>query len=241
MDEAEWLACDEPRELLAALRGKASDRKLRLFACACCRRVWHLMQGPSRHKVAAAERQADGLPAPEESDPVGDTAGPAEAAQTNEAADSIASDVSTWAGRRLLAFVRTEEDAVEVADRVADGARAAVWNAIDPDADPDRKEREAADIAECRWQAHLLRDLLGNPFRPTVLEPSWLTPIVAALARAAYDERSTAGTLDPSHLAVLADALEDTGCTDAELLGHLRGPGPHVLGCWTLDLLLAKR
>jgi hypothetical protein len=64
---------------------------------------------------------------------------------------------------------------------------------------------------------------------------------VLALAQATYDGRTLpAGTLEPDRLAVLADALEDAGCTDAAILGHLRGPGPHVRGCWALDLILGK-
>lgn len=64
---------------------------------------------------------------------------------------------------------------------------------------------------------------------------------VLALGEAAYQERLfPAGTLDTARLAVLGDALEEVGCAHAELLGHLRGPGPHVRGCWALDLILAK-
>ena len=62
-----------------------------------------------------------------------------------------------------------------------------------------------------------------------------------SLAHAAYDERTLpSGHLDPARLAVLSDALEDAGCTDAAVLGHLRGPGPHVRGCHVLDLLLGR-
>ena len=64
---------------------------------------------------------------------------------------------------------------------------------------------------------------------------------MVALAQAAYDERELpAGTLDTTRLAVLADALEEAGCVQADILGHLRGPGPHVRGCWAVDLLLRK-
>jgi hypothetical protein len=64
---------------------------------------------------------------------------------------------------------------------------------------------------------------------------------VVALAQAAYDEREQpSGRLDVARLAVLADALEDAGCDQPDLLGHLRGPGPHVRGCWAVDLLLGK-
>ena len=70
---------------------------------------------------------------------------------------------------------------------------------------------------------------------------AWRDCTVPQLARAAYDRRLPEGTLDPSRLILLADALEDAGCTDAELLGHLRSPGPHVRGCWAVDLVLGKR
>jgi hypothetical protein len=69
----------------------------------------------------------------------------------------------------------------------------------------------------------------------------WLTPAGTALATTAYEERALpAGTLEPERLALLADALEDAGCANADLLGHLRGPGVHVRGCWCVDLLLGK-
>jgi hypothetical protein len=93
--------------------------------------------------------------------------------------------------------------------------------------------------------ASLLHDILGPlPFRPAALAPAWLDwdgGLVRHLAQAAYDNRTMpAGTLDGDRLAVLADALEDAGCTDPDLLGHLRSPGPHVRGCWAVDLLLGK-
>jgi hypothetical protein len=87
----------------------------------------------------------------------------------------------------------------------------------------------------------VLRDLFGNPFRPVTLPPAWRTAEGFALAQAAYNERKLpAGTLDVGRLAVLADALEDAGCSDRTVLEHIRGPGPHVRGCWVVDLLLGK-
>ena len=87
----------------------------------------------------------------------------------------------------------------------------------------------------------LLRCIFGNPFRLIALDPVWLIPSVRAVARSAYDERILpAGTLDPDRLAVLADALEDAGCDSADILSHLRTPGPHVRGCWVVDLILDK-
>src|SRR5262249_46939836 len=96
-------------------------------------------------------------------------------------------------------------------------------------------------LAEGGEQARLARDLFGNPFRPVAVDPAWRTPAVQAIARAAYEERLLpAGTLDPVRLAVLADALVESGCQEASILEHLRGPGPHVRGCFAVDALLGK-
>ncbi|HEY7428983.1 MAG TPA: hypothetical protein VH682_32430 [Gemmataceae bacterium] len=99
--------------------------------------------------------------------------------------------------------------------------------------------------AERAFQCSLILDLFGNTFRPSLPLPpavlAWHDAVVVRLAQAAYDERHLpSGTLDNSRLAVLADALEEGGCTDADILGHLRGPGPHVRGCWSVDLCLGK-
>jgi hypothetical protein len=87
--------------------------------------------------------------------------------------------------------------------------------------------------------------MFGDSFRPPGAPgPAWLRwngGTVARLAEVAYEERSLPeGTLDPARLAVLADALEDAGCIDDAILGHLRGPGAHVRGCYVLDALLGK-
>jgi hypothetical protein len=90
----------------------------------------------------------------------------------------------------------------------------------------------------------VLRELFGNPFRPVTLEPAWLAwngGTVPKLAQEIHDERRLPeGTLDNTGLAVLADALEEAGCKNADILDHCRTPGKHVLGCWVVDLLLGK-
>jgi hypothetical protein len=87
----------------------------------------------------------------------------------------------------------------------------------------------------------LVHEVVGNPCQPSTFDPASRTPTVLTLAQAAWDERILpALTLDPCRLAVLSDALEDAGCTDDAILDHLRSPGPHVRGCWALDLLLGK-
>ncbi len=93
-------------------------------------------------------------------------------------------------------------------------------------------------VQERHAQAEVLRDIIGNPFRPlpqgNIAWLAWEGGMLPKLARAVYEERAF------DRLAVLADALEDAGCADPALLGHLRGPGEHVRGCWAVDLLLEK-
>src|SRR5262249_19147395 len=90
-------------------------------------------------------------------------------------------------------------------------------------------------------QCQLLRDIFGNPFRPVAIDPTWRTPPVSSLAQAAWVERlRPSGHLGSARLGILADALEEAGCSEADLLGHLHAPGPHLRGCWGLDLALAR-
>jgi hypothetical protein len=87
-------------------------------------------------------------------------------------------------------------------------------------------------------QRRLMYDIFGGPAQH---EPAVVTSQVVSLALAAYDERALpSGNLDNARLAVLSDALEEAGCADADVLNHLRSPGPHVRGCWALDLVLGK-
>jgi hypothetical protein len=102
----------------------------------------------------------------------------------------------------------------------------------------DRPFLAAEYAAEAARQANLLRDVVGNPFRPVSVDPQWLEwrdGTVARMARTMYSERRFAD------MPVLADALEDAGCTNADVLAHCRNGGPHALGCWALDLVLGNR
>lgn len=103
--------------------------------------------------------------------------------------------------------------------------------------------RDAHEVMPRAVQATLLRDVFGNPFRASTIDPAWLAwhdGVVKGLAQSAYHERDPySGHLDSVRLSVLADALEEAGCADDFLLSHLRAPGPHVRGCWVVDNLLA--
>ena len=89
-----------------------------------------------------------------------------------------------------------------------------------------------------KYASQLLRDIFSNrPIRSVPLAPSWLHwngGTVAKLARTIYDDCCF------DDLPILADALEEAGCTETAILEHCLGPGPHVRGCWVVDLLLGK-
>ncbi|MBL8795112.1 MAG: hypothetical protein JNM56_14480 [Planctomycetia bacterium] len=89
-------------------------------------------------------------------------------------------------------------------------------------------------LPEQRRQAGFIREIFGNPFRPATIDPTWRTANVVSLATAIYNERAF------DRLPILADALEDAGCTSREILDHCRQPGEHVRGCWCVDLVLGK-
>ncbi|OAI47607.1 hypothetical protein AYO44_01645 [Planctomycetaceae bacterium SCGC AG-212-F19] len=82
--------------------------------------------------------------------------------------------------------------------------------------------------------AKLLRDLFGNPFRMVTMDRRWSTANVVSLGETVYADRAF------DRLPILADALEDAGCTNADVLEHCRSNGPHVRGCWVVDLILGK-
>jgi hypothetical protein len=262
MTEAEWLAATDPTRMLDAVlcSSKASDRKLRLFVVACCRRVWHLLDERCRHPVEVAERFADGLASKRELAVARKAAWdrhPAGQPSWREDAAGYASEAAyictlhysflLKAITGVLAFLEPPDedgepvlaDMAELASRTAD----ACCTAASPGFDRRDQGRYQAEQAA---QVALLRDLFGPlRFRDIPLDPAWLAwnkGTIVRLAESAYEERALpAGTLDVGRLAVLADALEEAGCHDPDILGHLREPGGvHVRGCWVVDRLLGK-
>jgi hypothetical protein len=83
-----------------------------------------------------------------------------------------------------------------------------------------------------RTHCQRIRDIFGNPFRPVAVDPSWLTSDVVALATGIYQNRAF------DRMPILADALQDAGCDNDDILNHCRQPGEHVRGCWVVDLIL---
>jgi hypothetical protein len=225
MTEQEWAACTDPMRMLAFIREKASDRKLRQFAFACCRRIWHLLtDARSRAAVETAERYADGHVNPG----VLRTAWLAAC----EAAETTPPASGPLEGRR--APILAAEAAAATAHRTRGCARGAAGRVFSTVYYGEGLYDEARRAAERAAHLALVRCVFNNPFRPVAAAPAWLTTTVVALAQAVYDDRVF------DYLPVLADALEDAGCTDEAILSHCRDQGPHVRGCWVVDLILGK-
>lgn len=229
MTESEWLKCTDPTLMLAFLRGKVSDRKFRLFLVASCRRLFDLFPDlHCREAIKIAERYADCEVSAEK----------LQFAWRSIRRSSTASrrDFRRTAGKpTALAFVLWLANLTVVPEPVHTmWTGQAYWFLT-------AAERYGlADRLNANEPA-LLRDIFGNSLCPVCINPTWLTPTVTSLATAAYDERMLpSGELDAARLAILADALEEVGCENADILTHIRGPGPHVRGCWVVDLLLGK-
>jgi hypothetical protein len=209
-----WLVWTDPKPMLEGCRGQ--PRKLRLFACACVRRVWHQLPSESRRAVELAERFADGE-------------------ATDEERRMLEREYA--AGHRFSP--RTSAEVATLACLGATHARLGqnvVGNALsacETAAEAEASGGPAFHAARAK-QADLVREIFGNPFDPVHIDPAWLlwnNRTVPQIAKRIYQERSF------GDLPVLADALEEAGCTNAELLTHLREPRQHVRGCWALDLL----
>jgi hypothetical protein len=227
MTEKEWIECDDVPKLLKYLVERASSRKFRLFGCACCRRIWHLLVDErSRNAVGVAERYADGLATEEDMDKARRAM---IQCRTETALRPGSPPVDSWAfGAAEAVLFDTPFWNPGAASR---GAFTAAWTAAEA---AWRGAGEQGPEPETRRQLPLLRDIFENPYRPGWVDPAWQTPQVVAVAEAIYEERAF------DRLPIMADALEDAGCDNADILSHCRGPGLHVRGCWVVDLLLGK-
>lgn len=224
MNETEWNTCSDVQQLLDFVRSKATERKLRLFACAATRQVWEdLIDQRSRTCVELAERYADG----ERDHHALEIAEREAVAALNDDWDAALSE-SMLAPNVYASALAVSAANLELKCWDNSGPPPGVY--VPPIVDCLRSvkaERSKAVVA-------LLHCLFGNPLRPVVLDPNWRTSRAVAIATRMYESR------DFSALPTLADALQDAGCDNADILNHCRGPGPHVRGCWAVDLVLGR-
>jgi hypothetical protein len=266
MTEQDWLACDDPAKMLRLARFTSYPRKSRLFAVACCRCNWDLLLDErSRLAVEVAERFADGAATDEETRIASQAAQQAHREMFDtvgkvgsciEWACAYTADPHPFRGARNVTWMAATPRMFEVRHPRPNGTdeirlfpcmvtRTSGLSHLRGKWQVDTIEEAVPTGADAHVQAALLRDIFGPlPFRTKTIAPGWLSwngGVVRLLAVAAYDGRLLpSGQLDLTRLAVLADALEEAGCDDAEVLSHLRGPGPHVRGCWCVDLLLDR-
>jgi hypothetical protein len=233
MTEAEWLNCEVPSLMMKHLyqsrlglrswfshpAHRTLRRKWRLFLAACCQRAYTLIgssKSPAQRLIEFAEHFT-------ECDP------PQEARE--RVLRWFENSNASMQHRRLLRGLTSPlaHAAAELRNIAGDHAHITTV----PITEKELAKRQAL-AAEDRAQCEVIRDIFGNPFRPVSIEPSWLTSTVLALATSIYDSR------DFSPMPILADALQDAGCDNEDILTHCRQPGEHVRGCWVVDLILGK-
>jgi hypothetical protein len=268
MTEDEWWRSDDVTAMLKWLRPhrrRVTDRKIRLFACACCRRIEHLLTDERLRKgLEAAEAYADqstdldGLKTAQrtvraawkrraadskDAEAVWKVAqtSPEPAARRAAAADYYGKFAAVIAAAAMLEVVVTRLSLGQYAlptHRAAAAVEQAAlqaWVLGGGGEGGGSESGKAAYAAEWRAQGGMLRDLVGNPFRPVAVEPAWRTADVVLLAGGIYAERAF------DRMPILADALQDAGCDSDDILDHCRGPqAVHIRGCWVMDLVLGK-
>ena len=235
MTEMEWLASITLSQMRVI--DYCMGRCGLLFAVNCCRHVWQLLpDGPSRVAVLVAEQHADGLAKKEELQKAEQRAFEMVEGFMEEVPDMQFMAIPAYhAMRAASCFTGPTSGRRPISGAAHWTQKATAWHMAP--IPQERERREAIQRDEENRQVIVLRDIFGNPFRQTRLDPSWLlwndsTPFKLALT--IYDDRAF------DRLPLLADALEDAGCTNADMLAHCRQPGPHVRGCWAVDLVLGK-
>jgi hypothetical protein len=228
MTEAKWLAYKNATPMLESLRGKATGRKLRLFACACCREHWPETPDPTLLRAYfVAERHADGEASEQERDELFHQTARASLDRYSYLRQTEIHEVACCDTRlrfSMLVGFAVGSQAGDLETHITSAYQRAAAQPPWGSSPPGHTNRTT-----------YLRDIFGNPYRLITFSPSWRTDTAVSLARQMYDSR------DFSASPILADALQDAGCDDIDILNHCREAGvTHVRGCWVVDHLLAK-
>ena len=249
MTDKKWQSAHNPVPMLNALTERQHGRQLRLFALACCHRVRRFITDPrSEAALTFAERQVDR-----------GVNGKSGRMAIKTAADAVYPDWDAERNRfmytdpiRLLNALMAISGCLAVAELVRNGGEIDKARTVSEYAASgvcDEEMLRTYQGGPLDWksssmnrlmaperadQADLLRDIVGNPFRPVPFDPAWRTSTVMALTEAIDAERAF------DRLPILADALEEAGCDHPDVLAHCRGPGLHVRGCWVIDAVLGN-
>jgi hypothetical protein len=244
MTEAQWLACeDDPWEMFETMAPICIERKGRLLAIACLRRIWRVLDDMrSRRLVEVADQFVEGTVGLEEW-----AVATSEAWQAHyEASERFRQlhrearyDLTAPDGERIvwahgvaagLGSVMTLPHITNWREQVLHVISQASSVFAKPPA-PTEEEYNRELLAQCI----LLREIFGNPFCPISFSPAWRTDTALSLAHQMYESR------DFGAMPILADALQDAGCDSDDILNHCRDANAtHVRGCWVVDLVLGK-
>lgn len=243
-DEAtRWRFGTDPEAMIRSIRAVGQDRRFRLYALACCHRLETLISDPRvRNALRFADEFVETGYRDEERRPG------VEAAVAEACAEALAVRESSLpaypkrftealialnlhlAVRRLVGQSESARMAADVSRHLA--IAAAFRTAHDANQFGTTEWRPAALAPEAAAQANLLRDIFGDPFEFIAFDPDWRSANVVGIAEGIYADRAF------DRLPILADALQEAGCERPEILGHCRGNGPHVRGCWVVDHIL---
>jgi hypothetical protein len=238
VDEESWYLVDEPTMLLGALKERVSQPRLWLFVTSCIRLLWNQLSPSDQKNIQRLEMLASGngeLHTLNLKRSRSKRGGSVEAMARNIAimACSIQSTLQRPNEVDLAWLLKT---AMDVGRQTA----IALTTLQKEFADKDSKNGSKGMDLQFDWSgkrkliAFLIHCIFGNPFRPVTLDPRWLSSTVLDLARTIYDEKVF------ERMPILGDALMDAGCDCEEIIKHCQGPGPHVRGCWVVDLVLGK-
>jgi len=217
MTESEILDRKDSATMLAYLQSQQGDRRVRLVCVGCCRQLWDLLADDQRLIVEMAEKQVERM-----------------GNDVDIRRSFLEAQVLVVKNHRhdpadLAIFCSSSLALAEIEDRSRcfQSSRDAVTPAM-------FATHENAETVHRERLARVLRCVFGNPFKAIAFDPAWRTANVTKQAQGIYEERAF------ERMAVLGDALEETGCTSPEILNHCRAKGVHVRGCWVVDGVLAK-
>ena len=220
MTVEEWERCGDPRDMMPQFQYYRPFRKFRHLVCACLHTVDdELKAAQLTHFVEVVERAANETISEDE--------------RSDAAQELLRLEYMDLDAGQLIATLRHAlyEESEQLPSGIVAGA---VWGSLSAIDELMGFNQGRFGTENGLLYSALVRDIFGNPFRPIVFDPTWRTSTAVALARGIYDDRAF------DRMPILADALQDAGCDDDELLAHCRGPRPHVRGCWVVDLVLGK-
>jgi hypothetical protein len=225
MTEQEWLSCTDPQQMLEFLlaSGEASERRVRLLAAACCRYLGDWLDDEKcRHALEIVEGFADGKASKAALKRARQSVRAVRHGLRSRAIGLGGEETASWQACWIMEVAAAENAYVQAPLDLLRSAHLFLDEAV----------RMNLFLGE------LIRDVFGNPLRPVTIDHLWMAwndGTIPKIAQAIYDERAF------DRLPILADALEDAGCTNDDILNHCRQPGEHVRGCWVIDLILAKK